>query len=375
MAIPISGSMDVVRGLKAAGIQARYGTIWLGPWTSIVNGKVSALASHITTCRAEGVTPFVQFFEAGDQITEAFFDGTVTTSRGANLARWWTLVKAIGQTFGTQEGIVNLELEWFKGTIADGAPKFDSAWADAAHTIRGLAPNVRISNCPGEWCPSSKLKSLFPKMVATTDIWATQNLRGLTRDSITRYANGPNDLLTRLRDYRAAFPGKPLMVTDLAYSTYGGAFSKTHPFLGGNLSGADQMQKDAFSRLVALRPQFEAIGVTDIIIRSLRDVNMDDAGNYYGAGEDGWGLVRQDGTKKPAYSDLMVLARPTTAPEPPAPVDPCLDVKTALKATQASLEASQAALTVAVADGDAAQARLDALRATLRSFRTTLDEA
>lgn len=315
MGIQVSGDRGTVQDLKAAGASPAYCTIWLGPWTRVVDGRVPDLAAHLEVCRGLGVLPFVQFFMAGDQVTEAFFDGGVTTTRGADLGRWWTLVKAAGATLGAQAAVVNLELEWFKATLQDGAPRFDQAWADAASTLRSLARNVQVANCPGEWASGAQLLRLYPKACAATDVWAVQNLRCLTRDPAAKYAAGPDALLARLKDYAAAFPGKPLMVTDLAYSTYGGDFDPAHPFLGGDPRGADALQRAAWDRLMAVRPQMEAAGVKHVIVRSMRDVDMDDVGNWYGAGEDCWGLARRDGSAKPARPAMLAFA----SAAPPAP--------------------------------------------------------
>lgn len=366
-----SGDLAAFKAIRASGAPSRYASAWVGPWTNVVNGQAPSLAAHLAQCKAEGAIPFIHFFSAGDQITEAFFDGTVTTSRGMNLGRWWELVKAVGATLaanGNPPCVVSLELEWAKGGtgLQDGAPKFDAAWANAAHTIRGLASNTKIANCPGIWFPASKVKAFYPLMVGATDIWAGQQLESLPRSGVANYQGGPEALRKHLLDYTETFPGKPLIVSDVAFSSYGGSFQPAHPFFGGTMGGADALQKAAFDKLLQFCQSGFPAALTDILIRGLKDVDMDNLNNYHGMAEDAWGHVRMDGTQKPAYASMLAAAR-LALPAPPPPPPQTF--------TAAEMAAVVAARDVALADTARLRGDVTRLLVELQGVTDTLNRA
>lgn len=333
----LNGDIHLVKALLAAGAKPRYATKWLGPWTRIdANGTNPDVVAFLKECKALGVGAHLQFFWFGDSIGNAVLGGQEV--KGRTLPKWWTAVRALAKTlqqaspddvrFGV---LVNLETEWNKGGIWENPTLWDQQASQAITTLK-VRPEVRVVIAPGAWHDMVALVKKVPRIAAVADVWATQHLRGLVKQGGDAILNSPNDLLKRLLELRKALgPEEGIMVTDLAVSTYGGAFAKTHPFAGGRGDAAEDLQARVFEQLLDMEPDFDALGVTDLFLRGLKDQpwnpptqgSTDFAlGNYYGYAELNWGLVRQDGSKKPAYDLAIRLAKDLA--KPPAPPPPAM---------------------------------------------------
>jgi hypothetical protein len=367
MALMFSGSRGVVEELLKLGIKPRWciGN-WLGPWTD-----QAQIDGHIAWCKSVGVTPAFQFFYWGDEICLEALKGTYSPveygGKAESVAAYWALAKLLADRIkasGVQGILVSIESEWNKRgphlptnaglhSVTDEPAVFDQIFADTAGVMHS-APGTLIVTCPGQWMDLNALLSKYPKMVASTDFVATQGLNTLYHQTEAGYVAGADRLLAKVKELANGGHGKPVLVMDTAFSSYSGSYTDTKPYAAiapatedSNLRAGEAGQEKAMARLKTLLPQFEAAGLKALFYRGLRDAQMDTA-NYWGFFERGWGVVRKDGTKKPAFDELLSLAQAATSPPAPqSPPDPCADVKAALAAAEAraqSLAAEVAAL-------------------------------
>lgn len=397
----LNGDMGTVRVLKQYEQTPEYATKWLGRWTGIGSDGGSAdLANFLKECKTEGVKAHLHLFYAGDNISPAFFRGQATPD-GKTLDGWWKLVKAVALEArrADAEVLVNIETEWNKGGVPSDPIPFDTAFRDAAKLIKSQAPKARIVCAPGAWGNIVDTLARFPGIRSVTDVYGTQCLYALTRHKPDVYAKGPDTLLSYLRALASIAGGKPLMVTDLAFSSYGGNFATTHPFNGGDGRAAETQQRAAFVRLGELLPEMTRLNVVALFVRSVKDVKMDPA-NYFGYAEQYWGVVRGDDTKKPAFGSFVSLASSssataaaTSAPATSTPAAPATTTTTptttertyssaeydAVSAERdrekARADSATAERDAAVKDRDAARTRVGVLEERIKRAQDALSEA
>lgn len=410
--VSISGTLGDASLFKSVGGAPKYATKWLGPWTvANSDGTCAEIDSHVKACKDAGVVPFFQLFYFGDEICLEALKGIVKpvdySGKVQSLGDYWALVKLVGarcKAAGAQ-ALVAPEPEWNKrgpnapsGThsVLDEPDVWDTLFRDTAWTLQGYG--CKVITVPGSWADLAPLLQKFPKMMQVTDYVGTQLLRCIVRpvgasyaDRASSYDSGPDSVLAKIQGLRTVTQ-KPVIVTDVAFSSYGANTNPNHPFDGGNGKAEEERQGRAFDHLRALLPKFQDAGVAGLILRSTKDNANFDVKNYYGYGERYWGVVRADGTKKGsfgAYTSLVGASGASTQPPlptqepqstpPPAPEDPCTSIRsenTAMRQRASDVEAQLAACT---AERDAVRrqlsdvtVQLDALRRKIEAARSAL---
>jgi len=403
--VSISGTLGEVSLFKGAGGAPKYATKWLGPWTvASSDGTCAEIDGHVKACKDVGVAPFFQLFYFGDEICLEALKGTVQpkdySGKVQSLGGYWALVKLVGarcKAAGVQ-ALVAPEPEWNKrgpnapsGTqsVLDDPAVWDTLFRDTAWTLQGYG--CRVITVPGSWADLSPLLQKFPKMMQVTDYVGTQMLRCVVRptgasyaDRASSYDSGPDSVLGKVQGLRAVTQ-KPVIVTDVAFSSYGANTNPNHPFDGGNGKAEEARQGRAFEHLRALLPKFQEAGVTGLILRSTKDSPNFDVKNYYGYGERCWGVVRADGSQKASYSAYVALAQaggtsppPLSEPQLTAPAaseDPCASINaenTGLRQRVSDLEAQLGARTT---ERDQAQQQLADATAQCEALRRKVDAA
>lgn len=335
MALMFSGNPGVVESLLKLGVKPKWciGN-WLGPWTN-----QAQIDGHIAWCKARGVTPAFQLFYWGDEICLEALKGTYSPAeydgKAESVGAYWALAKLLTDRIkasGIQGVLVSIESEWNKRgphlpkdpnlhSVVDEPAVFDQIFADTAGLLH-TAPGTLVVTCPGQWADLNALLAKFPKMVASCDYVATQGLNTLKGQTEASYVAGADRLLAKVKELAGGGHGKPVLVMDCAWSSYGGSYSDTKPYAplapateASNLRAGEASQAKALERLKALLPQLELAGLKALFYRGLEDAAMDTK-NFWGYFERGWGVVRADGSRKPGYAALMALGTPQPAQEP-----------------------------------------------------------
>lgn len=247
---------------------------------------------------ARGVTPVVVHYYFGDFISRQ----RVEAQRDGWYASLWRMAKRIS---GDAPVLVVLEPEFNiappPGELAvTDWPGFGEDLRAAARMIREIAPNARVGVCPGDFPGPPGLERVLGPVVGDLDFLAFQEMRARTdRD---RGREGYLDVGGAAVDYarylKRAF-GLPILVGYVAVSSHG---------------GWEGRQADALRSLAARRADLLEAGVFGLIYFQLRDDPKHEG--YFGRAEKHFGLVRSDGSPKPAFEVFRGLAGPPPARRP-----------------------------------------------------------
>lgn len=315
---PLRFGMDIdsIRAQTEAGAKPDYGMIWIGVW-NLKHGWGGPDAA-LERSRDAGVTPVVQFYYWGDDISkECIENGCWSNLHGAqkDKAGWnqlaQELVAHLNAKMQGKPVVIILETEFNKGNVATYEP-LDGYLEEKAMFFRQNYPNAKIVLGLGNW--GHNKWDTWDRAAGASDFIGIQGLRGSTRDSLPRYKDLPNDLVKGANEAVGRF-NKPVFISDIAISSYPEPEYSEHQ---------RSVLAEIFSRLSELKDA----GIMALMYRSWRDTPNADPANYYGEAERHWGFVRPDGTRKPAANVWIegVKKERAEAPEPvtppPAPPEP-----------------------------------------------------
>src|SRR5687767_14212707 len=115
-------------------------------------------------------------------------------------------------------------------------------------------------------------------------------LRSSVREE-SHYGDAVDTMISSARYLQSAF-GKPSLVTDLALSSFpSGDFERAQALVAAQV----------FARIGELKDA----GVRGVLYRMLVDNPAFDTSNYHGEAERHWGLLRADGSEKPAFAHFV----------------------------------------------------------------------
>jgi hypothetical protein len=240
---------------------------------------------------AQGVTPVIVHYYFGDAISrervEAQRDGWYSSMwRMANLIRMDAPVLVVLEP---EFNVAPPEGE----TAITSWPWFARDLRAAAEMIREQAPNALVGTCPGDFPGTPNLEPLLGPVAPHLDFLAFQEMRASTDPEAGRtdYLEVGRAASDYARYLKRAF-GRPLLLAYVAVSSHG---------------SWEKRQADALRDLHRHRAALRAAGVFGLIYFQLRD---DPAHlGYFGAAERHFGLLRADGTAKPALEVFRALGR------------------------------------------------------------------
>lgn len=289
---PVRFGLDLasIDAQAAAGLKPSLGMTWIGPWT-LKSGWGGPDALFEKAYRS-GVTPVVQFYYWGNDISKACIDnGCWSTIHSAwkSRAGWDTLAQQLAdhlswRLHGAPAYIV-IETEFNKGDAAryetlDGlleakARYFDAKYANA-RTVLGF----------GNWDRASW--ATFDRAAAASDLVGLQGLRGAPRNSYESYVGLADATLAGAKELQWRFH-KPILLTDIGASSHWEPEYLKH-------------QATAVGRFFDRLGDLQAAGVQGIVYRSFRDSPGASTREYFGESERHWGLAWADGTPKSAWT-------------------------------------------------------------------------
>ncbi len=289
---PIALGMDLgsIDAQATNGARPQLGMVWVGAWTLKSGwGGVDALFDR---ARAAGVTPVVQFYYWGNDISPTCLEnGCWSTIQNAwkSRAGWDQLARELGDHLRNRMGgapaIVVLETEFNKNGASRYEP-LDGYLADKAWQVRNAYGGARIAVGFGNWDRAAW--ATFDRAMAASHYAGLQGLRAPTRDSLSSYLGIVQASLDGARELRNRF-GKPVLLTDI------GASSHWEP---DYLNHQATVVGDFFRRI----DEFRAAGVMGLVWRSFKDNPSAPTAEYFGEAERHWGLAWSDGRAKPAWT-------------------------------------------------------------------------
>lgn len=367
--VAVGGPQSVVNAIKAAGGQPGPMSMWVtGGALKWGTGNID---THYAACKAAGVPPLVKFWFWGDDIsTKAINEGVKDQYQGT----WKTreaglqLAKTIGEK-ATKAGvkpIVAIEHEFAQNGLETDASAFGPYWDEAAAAIKAACPGAVIVFTVPIWEDEALIGKTYAKQVAKADMVGSQTLLFAPRHGSREFTNAGANFVDAFAKLRGLAPGKPACIVDLGFSSYGGPYAAAPPFAGGNGTANEPLQKAALDGIAS---RAGSMGLEFIVYRDLKDNAGFDVANYGGYAERHVGVVRTDGSKKPAFDSLVALAKPTPQAPPP---EPKTRTETEYMAqVNAAAKASQEAATL-LQSRDRLQAQVEAARAGVEAARTAL---
>jgi hypothetical protein len=274
---------------RSQGLPLTYGSLWLGAWTqrwgwSDANTKLRAAS-------AGGVTPVISWWYWGDDISPSCIEyGCNDRYHGVrkDKATWYRMTSELAANIeaalGSREAIVVVETEFNKDGIEDYEP-FDGYLAEIAAILHARG-NIKVVVGFGNWGQHHWPR--FDRAVASADLLGVQTMRSSMREPGSRYTDAIGSLVQSVHYLQGTFR-KPVVVTDLAFSSYPS-------------EGYEAVQAQVIGELFARMHELKAAGVVAIMYRMVADDPNFDTANYHGIAERHWGLLRADGSQKPAFS-------------------------------------------------------------------------
>ena len=318
----------------AKGMPMTYGSLWAGAWNQ--RWGWGGIETQLQTAKANGLIPVIQWWYWGDDISPTCVEqGCQDRYQGVwkDKATWnrmsGELADLVVRVMGPgTPAIIIIENEFNKGGIENYEP-FDGYLADHAQIFHARSQQVVIGF--GNW--GQPLWSNFDRAAAAADFLGTQILYSSVREPNT-YMTGVDVLISGAARLQTLF-GKPTFVTDVGFSSYPEPAYATYQ---------DLIVSEMFSRMGELK----AAGVRGLVWRMLVDDPNFNTNNYHGLAERHWGLIRADGSEKPAFSAFLtgmhneLQATSTPPPAPESPPDAPTSVTAAAGSTQVTLNWSAA---------------------------------
>lgn len=301
--------VNSVRKARENGMPIAYGSLWAGPWNQ--RWGWGGIEDQLNTAKANGVTPVIQWFYWGDDISPSCVEnGCWDAYSGVwkDKATWIRLSNELADLIARVMGpggtaIVVTECEFNKGGI-ENYEAFDGYLADQAAIFHNR--NLKVALEFGNWGKSSWPN--FDRAVASSDLLGAMILYSSLRDPST-YQSGADLLLSQARYYQTTFD-KPVFVTDFALSSYPEPTYET-------------LQDIEVAEIFARMGEFRAAGVQGMVWRMLVDDPNFDTNNYHGVAERHWGLIRADGSRKASFTSFLngMLAEGQSTELPAAPAN------------------------------------------------------
>jgi hypothetical protein len=279
-----------VHRARELGMPVAYGSTWAGAWNQ--KWGWSGIEDDLRKAKAAGAVPVVQWWYWGDDISPGCVEhGCADRYHGVrkDKATWSRMSNELADLIvrvggADSQALVVIETEFNKHGIEDYEP-FDGYLAEHAGIFhrRGLQVVVGFGN----W-GQSQWKN-FDRAVAAADFLGTMALQSSVRDTST-YLSGADQLITSAQYLRDTFAKRTFV--DFAFSSY--------PEPSYELD-QNTVIREIFRRM----EEFRAAGVQGMVWRMLSDDPAFNADNYHGLAERHWGLLRADGSAKPAFAPFL----------------------------------------------------------------------
>ncbi|MFO1534895.1 MAG: hypothetical protein ABR586_04455, partial [Thermoplasmatota archaeon] len=296
-----------IQAQSAAGVKPDYATFWIGPWT--LSSGWGGPDGQLASMSAAGVTPAIHFYYWGDDISPSCVENGCWSSlhnAQKDRAHWQMLAQQMTDHLNAKMAgkpvVVFLESEFNKGGIETYEP-FDGYMADMAAFIHAKYPAAQVVLGFGNW--GSNAWGTFDRAASASDMVGIQGMRGSTRQSQADMYTLYDGLLAGVKTLEAKFPGKPVMLTDIAVSSY------PEP-------GYTKVQSDVLAEVFDNMAVLKAHGVKAMVYRSWLDSPNMDTANYYGMAERYWGVASSSAAKASAqvWTDGVKAERASVAPAP-----------------------------------------------------------
>jgi hypothetical protein len=284
--------VSVLPELDRAGLRPDLLELWLTrEWKPswVPQAQLRALAER-------GVVPVVVHYYFGDAISRERFE--------RDSDAWYASLRRMADALRSDApALVILEPE-FNNDAPPGEhpvatwPGFGEHLARAARLLRERAPNLRVGACVGDFAGPPELEASLGRAAPDLDFIAFQEMRAATdpasgRDGYLKVGRAA----TRYARYLQRAFDRPLLLAYVAVSSHG---------------GWEDRQAKALDDVRRQRGALRDAGVFGIIYFQLFDDPTHRG--YFGAAETHFGLLRRDGSPKPALEVFRRWSQPSSWP-------------------------------------------------------------
>lgn len=172
-------------------------------------------------------------------------------------------------------------------------PQLARALREAVRILRARAPEARIGTCAGDFPGTPGIERALAPVASELDFIAFQEMRARGAPHADRrgYLDVADSAVAYARGLQRSFE-LPILLAYVAISSHG---------------GWEARQAEVLRRFAPRLPDLEAAGVFGLLYFQLRD-DPNHRG-YFGSAERHFGLLRRDGSPKPALRAFRDLAR------------------------------------------------------------------
>lgn len=280
-ALQFGTNIDGVKTMKEKGADIAYGQIWIGSWNEQYGW--GGLKESLQKAKENDVVPVILWYYWGGDISPS------CVSHGCqakDVHEWNSLAQEAAEVIGREmigrEVVLVLEPEFNKNGIENDRA-FDRLLVDQTQIFRRAIPDVKIVVGFGSWNRAGWAN--FPEIIGEADYVGFQMLKSSVRNR-EDYESSAGELLDSARYVRLHF-GKPSFITDVGLSSYP---EPAYLSLQANTLGMIMQEKDALS----------SADVVGLVYRATVDDPSMPLEEYHKDAERHWGLMRVDGTEKPA---------------------------------------------------------------------------
>jgi hypothetical protein len=286
------GWVSVLPELDRAGLRPDFLQLWLTrEW------QPSWVPPHqLRALAARGIVPIVVHYYFGDAISRERFERE-SDAWYASLRRMADVLRADAPVLVVLEPEFNVDPPPGEHAVA-AWPAFGDHLSRAARLLRERAPNVRVGTCVGDFAGPPQLEASLGRAAPDLDFIAFQEMRASTDPAAGRdgYLHVGRSATRYARYLQRAFE-RPLLVAYVAVSSHG---------------GWEDRQARALDDVHRQRRALRDAGVFGIVYFQL----FDDPAHtgYFGPAEAHFGLLRRDGSPKPALEVFKRWSQPSAWP-------------------------------------------------------------
>ncbi len=264
------------------GWEPEYISIDAGSWMRRNESSWDFYKDSLEKIKENGTTPVILWRYWGDDTTpEKIQNGF----EDKNLDDWERMTKrlrsATDSVMGEERSIVVLEPEFNKHGTGDwsGFDKHLTRMTNILHE----GENIDVVIGFGNWGRADWLR--FSNSIETADMVGYQGVVKYPENSLTEYSTLPERSVEASKFLQQNFPDKPIIFYDLAISSRHN-FENTQKTILGELFERTEVLKDTGTRIVMYR-------------------NFVDASKSEDPEDRHFGLINENGIKKPAYSEWI----------------------------------------------------------------------
>ena len=324
--------MDHVASVQAAGADLEYGSFWVGHWVN--SSGWGGLRSWLDKAIANNVTPVIQWYYWGDEISDTCYQSTCGSSK--TKSNWDTLAgqlrNEIAAKMQGRRTIVVLETEWHKNGMSNEST-FDGWLRNQMNILRSdTTEDIEVALGWGHWADSTSLTT-YTQAGQYADLNSTMILFSCVQETRAKYTGAVDEVISDATELKNRF-AKPVIVSDFGLSTYSGSSSGDPEYSSYGApkecedpDNYETLQEAEYAEVFTDKTALATAGVNAWVFRAYNDDwDRDAHDDFHKIAERWFGIVRDTATDpiryKASYDDVINGIKNESGGTPPDPGPP-----------------------------------------------------